>query len=585
MFADIRTVFSERERRLLLFLLFGITGLGILESLSVGLLIPLIDTFVSPQKIETSSLLHGLYLRLDAQSPAQFMGRLSLAVIVFFVLKLVYALWMVRLRARIISDMEIRLSHTLLSAYLHKPYVYHLSHNSSILFKNVSTEVIIVCQNFLNSGIKLLSEAVIIACMLLFLLVYQPWVTLVIGVALGGIGGLLYLTVQVQIKRLSAERVAHQGEFYKAGLEALEGVKDVQVFAATDYFLGRYDDAFSRWSKIGISFALGNHLPRYLLETVLFGAFVGVMAWSVTVGQPSESLIGIMAIIGAAAVKIFPSIVNISQGISNVRFYIKNLSVVAQVIEELKDKPSQGILFVPLSVASEAELRLEGVSFTYPSAHRKALDGISLVIPSRQTTAFVGESGAGKSTLIDLLTGLLLPQEGRLYCGDQEITPQNIHDYRRRVGYVPQQIFLYDETLLRNVAFGVPEAEIDTQRALDALQQAQLGPWLKGLPEGLQTPIGEKGVRLSGGQRQRVGIARALYRQPQILIFDEATSALDIQTEAEVNQAISALTGHLTVILVAHRPDTIRQAELIYKLAEGKLAGVGSYAEVMEGKA
>lgn len=580
MLSNIRTIFSPQEQRLLLFLLAGVIGLGISESLSVGLLLPLIDIFINPEEAAKAGWFRYAYDLLGADSLRSFMLWLSGGVLVFFVFKLFYSVGMIYLRAKIISNMQVRISNQTLAAYLDKPYRFHLQNNSSVLFKNITTEVIQVTQNFLNSALKLISEAFIIFFMLLFLFLIYPKVTLVVLLSMLGAGGILYWVLQHRMKELSARRAGYNAEYVKAGMEALEGVKDVKVFDVQDFFKVRFAAAFTRWSRVGIRFAISNQTPRYLLETLLFGALIGTMGISVYRGSDSEELISVISALGLASVKIFPSIVNISQGMANVRFYSKNLDIIAAVIREAQRSEREQARVNRAVPDTRTAIRLENVYFTYEGGDRPALSDISLTIPPLQTTAFVGESGSGKSTLIDILTGLLVPEKGAFYYGDTRIEPDTLSAYRRKIGYVPQHIFLYDDTLSRNIAFGIPEEEIDERRVRKAIRSAQLSGWFEELPDGLATRIGERGVRLSGGQRQRVGIARALYREPELLIFDEATSALDTQTEAEVNRAIKALSSQITIVIVAHRPSTIRQADWVYRLDKGKLTAQGTYAEV-----
>ncbi len=581
MLQHIKIIFTKSERTQLIFLLLGILVLGIFESLGVGLLIPLIDIFMNPNKIHQVELLQTLYQFSGANTDTSFVLRLSGFIIMFFVFKLMYSLLVTYISSRLTSNFEIRLSNQILSAYLKKPYKFHLQNNSAVLFKNVTTEVSIVCQSFINTFLKLLSETMIILCILVFLLIAYTKITLTALLILTVLGGIIYKTIQSGMKEISAQRSKYYAEYFKSGMESLDGIKDVKVFNSKDFFRMRYKNSFTKASRIAIQFTMAQGSPRYIIEAILFIAFIGVTAGSTYFGYASEDLISTMAVMAAASVKIFPSIVNISQGITNVRFYSKNVEIIADIIQEAENIENESEAREPIQ-ATYTPIRIENLSFFYNTENQTVLKNISLEIPPFQSTAFVGESGSGKSTLIDILTGLLIPQGGHIYYGNEKITPENLFNYRAKIGYVPQQIFLYDDSLIANVAFGISEENIDKQRVMEVLQTAQLGKLLEELPEGLETEIGEKGVKLSGGQRQRIGIARALYRNPEILIFDEATSALDTNTELEVNQAIKSLSKNITVIIVAHRLNTIKQADLIYLLDKGKIRASGSFDELSE---
>jgi len=581
MYQHIKVIFTKNERMQLIFLLFGILGLGISESLGIGLLIPLIDIFMNPDKIHEIELLEKLYHFSGAEADTDFIFRLSTFIISFFVFKLIYSLSITYISSRLTSNFEIRLSNQILSAYLKKGYQFHLENNSAVLFKNVTTEVNTVCQSFINVLLKLLSETVIILCILFFLLVMYPEVTLTSLLVLGILGGIIYKTIQSGMKEISALRSMYYAEYFKTGMEALDGIKDVKVFNSRDFFRTRYKDSFTKASRITIQFTMAQGAPRFLIEAILFIAFISVMVGSMYFGYASEDLISTMAVMAAASVKIFPSIVNISQGITNVRFHSKNVEIIANIILEAQGVEDESDEKHPIKTI-HSPIRIHNLSFRYNQEHPNVLKNLSLEITPNCATAFVGESGSGKSTLIDILTGLLNPQVGEIYYGEEKITPETLYHYRSKIGYVPQQIFLYDDTLLANVAFGIPEDEIDIQRVKEVLHTAQLTELVTGLPDGLHTTIGEKGVKLSGGQRQRIGIARALYRNPEILIFDEATAALDNRTEIEVNQAIKNLQRKVTVILVAHRLQTIQQADFIYLLDKGSVGAYGTYEELAE---
>jgi len=584
MFTYLQIIFMKKERKRLLFLLLGMLGLGITESLGISFLVPITYLFLEPESFLNHPYFQTFLQMLPAwaipSNPSYFLLIFGIIILFFLLLKMAYSLTIVYWRNKTVTYFENRLSTQLLSAYLHQPYLLYTKTDSSILFKNITYEVLAVSQHFMDVFLVLFSEGIIIVCILIFLLILYPIITLMGCGTIGLLMGLTYQWMQPELRRLSTQHTQYAEDYFRIGLETLEGMQEVQIFQSQNFFLERYHFAFSKAVETKIKFMVGKAFPRYFIETVLFSTFIGVILVYSFLGIPFENLIGTMTILGVAVVKIFPSLVKVGQSLTSIRFYIKNVKILANIIQNTE---KQKIIALDHSEITEqfVRIRLENIYFSYQSK-QQILQNLSLEIQPFQITAFVGESGSGKSTLIGILTGLFSAQKGKLYFGDQRITSEYQMSYQSKIGYVPQQIFLLNESILENITFGIYKEKINQNQVWKVLEMAQLTEFVQNLPQGINTLIGEKGIQLSGGQRQRLGIARALYRQPEILILDEATSALDSATEQKINQAIRQLRQKMTVILIAHRPQTIRQADWIFWLENGKIKDKGTWMRLIK---
>ena len=576
-----RRILTRKEKQVFL----SIIGLSILlsvsEIFSIGILVPIINLFLNPELITTSTKLRTLYTWSGAADPLRFLTLLVIAAIFLFLWKAVFGIAVLYWQQKYVSAVNRRLSSDILREYLYRPYEFHLLNNSATLFKNVNVEVGQFVSYFLNPVIAILSEGIIL-CGVLFVAVYlYPWVTVIAAMSIGLVAIGLNKLFKSRMARYADERSIYSEQYYKTVMESLQSVKEIKIFNVQDYFARKFLHSFGQYLNSFVKSNVVSSLPRYYLEALLFSAILGMLLISVHTEMNYKEIIPMIAILGVVAIRLMPSISKIVSSFNSMHYASNSLDMVFAIIGEVAGNPHKGAAIPVTAPCHDASpIRLDKVSFRYESGGKDILEDFSLTIAPHAITAFVGETGTGKSTLIDIVMGLLLPQMGNVYYGNIKIDAENVDIYRIKIGYVPQAITLIDETVAANIAFGVPLSSMEDEKLRHAVERAQLFEFIEELPDGLQTVVGERGVRLSGGQRQRIGIARALYRDPEILVFDEATSALDIHTEEKVYRAIKGLKK--TVIMVTHRPTTIAFADMIYVLEEGAISEQGTYTELCE---
>ncbi len=562
-----------------------IIGLSILlsvsEIFSIGILLPIINLFLDPSLITSSAKLYKVYIFFGIEDPLTFLTMLVIIAILLFLGKSVYGLIVFYRQQKYLAAINRRLAGDILSEYLRRPYEFHLANNSSILFKNINVEVGQFVSYILNPAITILSECVILCGVLTVAVYLYPWATVISVVSIGMVAFGLNQMFKRRLARYAENRSFFSEQYYKTVTESLQSVKEIKIFNVQDYFIKRFLYSFERYLVSFVKSSFIGSLPRYYMEALLFSGMLGIILISVYTRTDYKTIIPMIAILGVVAMRLMPSISKIVSSINSMHYSFNSLDMVYSVIGEIERMPQQNML--PYSAATQQKfypIRLDHVSFRYASRPEDIVKDISLTIAPCSITAFIGETGTGKSTLIDIVMGLLLPQQGHLYYGNEKIDENTVDVYRTRIGYVPQTITLIDDTIAANIAFGIRLTDQEDEKLLCAVERAQLNDFIADLPEGLQTIVGERGVRISGGQRQRIGIARALYRDPEILILDEATSALDIHTEERVYRVVKELKK--SVVMVTHRPTTIIFADMIYVLDKGCIRERGTYMDLNE---
>ncbi|MCR5501421.1 MAG: ABC transporter ATP-binding protein/permease, partial [Lachnospiraceae bacterium] len=392
-------------------------------------------------------------------------------------------------------------------------------------------------------------------------------------------GTFLYISKKVS-KKIGERNQVYQGKLFQWVNQALGGIKEVKVLSREDYFIDAYSENYGKLIKGAKNNELLSAVPKYIVEAVcmtgLLSAIIIKMFWGYK-GNTVMDFIPQLAVLAVGAFRLLPSVGKINAFVNNILYSMPSLDLIYNDLKSIEgfrknDDESDGSASAPEAPAAQEgkDIRIQNVFYHYPDSSENVINGADFTIRGGATTAFIGSSGAGKTTLADIILGLLPPEKGKILYGDTDVY-RNLSYWHSRLGYIPQSIYLSDDTILKNVAFGVPEDRIDEKAVIEALKKAQLYDFVKGLPEGLHTFTGDRGVRLSGGQRQRIGIARALYHDPEILVLDEATAALDNETEAAVMDAIDSLHGRKTLLIIAHRLTTIRNADAIYEVADGSV--------------
>lgn len=558
--------------------LLGLSIIGMMmETLGVGLVIPALAVMTQ----------HDLAVRHPGFGPVlHSLGDPSqrrLVAIGMLVLVAVYAIKTLVLgvlawwQMRFVYGVQAELSERLFTSYLRQPYAFHLQRNSAQLIRNAVTETNLFAQTVLVSALSVLAESLVAIGIIALMLVVEPVGTAVVIGVLGTALWAFHRTSRGWIARWGAARQEHEGRRIQHLQQGLGGAKDAKLLGREDDFLAEFRRHNTGYARVGGRFGFLTQLPRLWLEFLAvagLAALVLVMVWH---GRSIDSLLPALGLFGVGAFRLMPSANRILSGMQNMRY---GLPVVGVLHAELRDLPPTTASEKGRPMKFGDVLRLEDVTFCYPLSERAALRGVTLSVRRGSCVGFIGSTGAGKSTLVDTLLGLLTPDGGRVTVDGEDIK-NNVRGWQDKIGYVPQSIFLTDDTLRRNIAFGISEALIDDMAVRRVVQAARLESTVSELPEGLSTVVGERGIRLSGGQRQRIGIARALYHDPAVLVLDEATSSLDIETEREVMETVRALRGDKTLVIVAHRLSTVAYCDSLFRLEHGRVVEEGEPATVL----
>ena len=556
---------------------------AIFETLGIGMIVPFVGIVTNPEIIQEQTILLFLYESLNFSSTKTFIIFSVVMLLSVFVLKNLYLLLFNYTQFRVILNQQVKLSRDLFKEYLTKPYTFHLQRNSADLLRNVNSEVSRVFQGMIMSSFQLFTEILVIICILTLLLVTAPLATLVASTLLGGSVILFFTFLRKKISRLGKEQQEVSGTMIKWVNQGLGASKEVKVSGKESFFINSYTGQSQIKANNSRYMKMLELVPRLFIETLLVSIVLVTMLIIVFQGTSATQLVSTMALFAMAAFRLMPSITRVVSLITTIRYSQPALQVVYDDLFKEKDLSadiSQNKVVINKGKRTYNDaIKLKNISFRYPEQKEFAIKDVSLTIPIGKSVAFVGESGAGKTTIVDIILGLFHPENGAVLVDDINIQKQQ-KTWQQKIGYIPQFIFLSDDTIRGNVAFGIGKNEIDDKEVWRALEQAQLKEFVERLPDQLETSVGERGVRLSGGQRQRIGIARALYHNPEILFMDEATSSLDNETEKEIMKAIDGLKGEKTLIIIAHRLSTIENCDVVFTINKGKLVESDNKSEM-----
>ena len=578
---------SHREKVQLYLIFAGLVVLAFIDMAGVASIMPFIAVVANPNVIHTNEWLKLAYESFGFASIRSFLflvGMLVLGLLVLGNVSKALASWV---GLRYDNRLNYMLARRLLASYLARPYEFFLHRNTAELGKNVLSETRLLVAGILGPSMQVVSSGLSVLFILALLVVVNPAIAVTTAVVIGVPYGIISLSTGRRLVGLSRGQLEANTMKHKVVSEALSGIKDLKILGRAGVFLERFSVHAWRHSQSNVSAGVITQIPRYVLETIAFGGILLIVLYKLASDQSPSEVVPILALYAFAGYRLLPAIQQIFSGISTVRYNQSCLEfihrdLIGAMVEVDPDHNSVEIQELPPLPLTHAFV-LRNVVYGYPGTQEPAIKGINLTIVPNASIGLVGATGSGKTTTVDLILGLLTPNSGQVLVDDIEIGSDNIDRWRRNLGYVPQHIFLSDDTITRNIAFAVPDQEIDMAAVVHAARIANLHAFIeKDLCDGYETVIGERGVRLSGGQRQRIGIARALYRDPAVLIMDEATSALDNITEEAVMEALHTLSGKKTVIMIAHRLTTVKECDVIYFMENGHIASQGTYDELLE---
>ena len=550
--------------------------------IGVGSMLPFLSVAMDPDAVQRSAMLNWAYVNSGIATIPDFVMALGIVTLILILLMNVVATLTFWVEIRFIHDFAHSLSLRLMRNYLSRPYEFFLRRNTAELSKNVLSEVQEQIGGTLRSGTTLLSRGLVVVSLTVLLLVIQPLITLAAICALGTLYVPLYSVINRRLERLGKTRMEMNTARYKFNAEAFGGVKSIKTLSREEFFLRQYEAASRVHTDVLKKSEVYPKLPLFLIESLAFGGLMAGFLVLMASGYEVSEVVPVLGFFALAATRLLPGFQVILGSLANFRFNEHLLRKFHHELREVRVEP-----VTPLSGGDQPPLtfkhhiRLDHIGFRYQGADRDVITDLTLEIPKNTSVALVGTTGAGKTTVVDIVLGLLAPQRGRVLVDNTPLRADNVLAWRSKIGYVPQDVFLTDDTIMRNIAFGLDDRQIDRAAVENAAVIAHIHDFIvKESPQGFDTEIGERGVRLSGGQRQRLGIARALYHDPEFLIFDEATSDIDNITEEYITEAIQNLAGKKTLLIVAHRLRTVRRCDRICVFDDGRIVASGTFDEL-----
>ena len=572
-FFKIFTIFPRNELRYCALIVVCMVFGGVLEAVGIGAILPLISVMGQPDFLENNPVAMQCADLLHIRTHTELIVFMALGLVVLYVLKNSYLTWMINLQARFSMRQQVYYSNQLMASYLYKPYVYHLDHNSATLLRNVNSVGTAVFANILMPTFALMAETITAFAIWIMLVFVDAFTAILVA---GFMGAMIYVVMKAfrrKIVRQGELQMAYASEYIKWVNQGLGAIKETKVTGKEGYFLDRFSEAYIVFGNAYRIFQVFVQTPKLLIESLVISSLLLLIVVKLLLGNAPMEIVPLLGVLALAAFRLMPS-ANRMVAISNsIKFQMPFFEELYDELIEIKARRSrENVGFSPCSesvLSFNESIQISEVYFQYPHTERKILDGISLDFPKGAFIGVTGASGAGKTTFIDILLGLMKPDQGKIEVDGQDIW-KNIDGWRNMLAYVPQSIYLIDGSIRENIALGISEDRIDDDHIERVLRMAELDTFVKELPDGVETEVGERGVKLSGGQRQRIGIARALYLNPQILVLDEATSALDSETEQNITDTILKLKGRITIIAVAHRTSTLESCDIRVHFSEGK---------------
>ena len=572
MLKKLNFIFSRSDKaKIALLLLIVVVG-SFLELLAVSVFSPFIDVAMNPETMSDSTFFVIVQRLIPCRDNEQLLMIMAMIIVGIYVIKNIYVIAQKNAIYRFSYRIQRNISTSLLKAYMREPYTFHLNKNISVLQRSMQEDTDQFTKGIIHI-MEMLAEVCVCVTIAAYLFIVSPSIMVMIAGLL-----IMCLAVFTLISKKYSSEWGRRGQAYKAKIyqwmnQSLGGIKEIKVLNREKSFVDKYDFYFGKYVRVLRYNRLIGAVPKHIIELVSMSGLMLAVVIKIRWGHGSiEEFIPQLAVFAVAAFRLLPSVGKINEHLAAVLYAKPSLDLIYHDLLEIKEqKKVEEKNDEAWSFGNKIEVK--SVSYRYPDGEANVIEDASFTIERGKTIAFVGASGAGKSTMIDILLGLLEPQKGEIYADGMKVS-EHLPIWQKNIGYIPQVIYLSDDSIRNNVAFGIAEGEVDEEAVRRALMQAQLWDFVNSLPDGLDTFVGDRGVRLSGGQRQRIGIARALYHNPEILVLDEATSALDNETENAVMEAIEELQGQKTILIIAHRLTTIRNADMVFEVEHGQVKQV-----------
>jgi len=573
---------TPRERKDAGLLLSMILIMALLDMIGVASILPFVAVLTNPGLVETNFILKAMFQKASlfgVEDTQQFLFVLGFLVFILLIITLIFKAITTFVQVRFVQMCAYSIGKRLVEGYLHQPYTWFLNHHSSDIGKTILTEIHNVIGGGLSALLELIAKSMVAIALIILLIINDPKLALIIGISLSSSYLLIFYFSRNYLKRIGKERLKSNELRFLAVNEAFGAAKEIKVGGLEQAYINNFSNSAKTFARTISSASVISLLPRFFLEAVAFGGILLIILFMMGQIGSLNTALPILSLYIFAGYRLMPALQQIYASFTSLVFVNPSLNKLYDDVKQLKpfeDNQDQEAFSISKNIT------LKDVYFNYPNTTRKSLKNININIPAKSTVGFIGPTGSGKTTIIDIILGLLEPQKGTLEIDEKIITKYNSRSWQRSIGYVPQEIFLADNTISANIAFGVKPGEVNQEAIQTASKIANLHNFVMDeLPKKYQTTIGERGVRLSGGQRQRIGIARALYHKPKVLILDEATSALDNQTEKAVMDAVNNLEKDITIILIAHRLNTVKNCDIIFKLDNGKIVDQGNFEKLI----
>ena len=575
-------ILTPHERYKACLLLFLITITSFLEMLGVASILPFMTVLTNPEAVNSNYTLNFLFEASQLfgfESNKQFIFFLGIIFFILLVISLIFKSLTIYAQVRFIQMREYSIGHRLIKLYLSQPYIWFLNQNTANISKSILSETQQIITLGLRPIVELISRIILSVLLITLLILINPKIALITSTVFGVAYVLIFALFKNYLSQIGKKRLESNQIRFTTINEAFGAIKEIKAGGLENYFLKKFTTSSKIYaSTLSYSKVLAQ-IPRFIVEAISFGGILLLIIFTINKTGSFNSTLPIITLYVFAGYRLLPAFQVIYGSLSQITFVKASIDKLSEDFKKFKNnKKSQNQIIIPF----EQKINLKNIYYSYPDTSKHALRGLSLDILSKSTIGIIGKTGSGKTTLVDIILCLLQPEKGTLEVDGKIITKKNVASWQRNIGYVPQNIYLTDNTILSNIAIGQNVEDINFETVKKVSKIANLYDFINNdLPDRFQTIVGERGVRLSGGQRQRIGIARALYNNPKLLILDEATSALDRSTEMAITDAISNLKGNTTTIIIAHRLSSLKHCEKIFKLDEGQIAGHYNYEDII----